>query len=344
MEAAGFDYELPPAAIAQQPVSPRDCSRLLAAGDPPRHLRTRDLPELVGPGDLLVLNDTRVLPARLHLAKDTGGAVEVLTLEPTGEGPWWEAMVRPSRRVPEGSRLVDGDGTAVLEVGPATGAGTRLVRPLVDSMEQLLDAHGAVPLPPYVHEGLDDPERYQTVYARRASSVAAPTAGLHLTEDTMARCRAAGAEIATVDLSVGMGTFRPVETDQVEDHAMHTERYRVPLDTWQRCQRAERVVAVGTTVVRALESVGATGERCGRTELFIRPGFRFDVVDALVTNFHLPRSTLLVMLEAFMGPGWRELYRIALAEGYRFLSFGDAMFVERQREDEATHADPGRGG
>ncbi len=340
MEAAAFDYELPPRAIAQRPASPRDASRLLVAGDPVRHLRTRDLPELVGRGDLLVLNDTRVLPARMLLAKPTGGAVEVLAVEPASGG-WWEALVRPSRRVPEGTVLVDGAGVGVLEVGAATGGGARLVRPVGSAMEVLLDAAGQVPLPPYIHAELDDPDRYQTVYADRPSSVAAPTAGLHLTDEVLERCRAAGAEIATVDLSVGLGTFRPVETELIEDHQMHTERYRVPAGTWDRCQRARRVVAVGTTVVRALETAASTGERCGSTGLFIRPGFEFAVVDAMLTNFHLPRSTLLVMLEAFMGPGWRDLYGLALAEGYRFLSFGDAMFVER-REDGAHRT--GRGG
>lgn len=329
MDSAAFDYPLPDHAIAQHPAEPRDSSRLLVDGDPVAHRSTRDLPELVQPGDLVVLNDTRVLPARLQLAKPTGGRVEILALEPRSDG-WWEALVRPSRRVPDGTRLHDpDDAVEVLEVGAPTGEGTRLVRALTVDMAALLDRLGAVPLPPYITEHLDRPERYQTVYADRASSVAAPTAGLHLTPDVLDRCRRAGAEVATVELSVGVGTFRPLETDVLDDHVMHSERYAVSADTWAQCQQAKRVVAVGTTVVRTLESVATTGNLAGRTDLFIRPGHDFSVVDALLTNFHMPRSTLLVMIEAFVGPRWRELYATALSEGYRFLSFGDAMFLQR---------------
>ena len=343
MESAAFEYDLPAAAIAQEPAQPRDSSRLLVDGEPVRHLLTADVATLLRPGDVVVLNDTKVLPARLHLHKATGGAVEVLALEPNtvepldgdaaAEGAWGEALVRPSRRVPEGSQLFDDDGVAVVEVGPATEAGTRFVRAIASPMTGLLDRLGAVPLPPYITAPLGDPGRYQTVYARHATSVAAPTAGLHLTDSALERCRAAGAEIHSVDLSVGLGTFRPLETAALADHVMHTERYRVPEHTWAACAAAERVVAVGTTVVRTLESVAATGRLEGRTDLFIAPGFSFQVVDALLTNFHLPRSTLLVMLEAFMGPRWRSLYEIALAEGYRVLSFGDAMFVERCEDE-----------
>ncbi len=329
MESADFDYELPDRAIAQSPASPRDSSRLLIAGDPIRHGRTRDLPSLLGEGDVLVLNDTKVLPARLHLAKPTGGRVEVFALEEAGDG-WWEALVRPSRRVPVGTELFDHIGVPVIEVGGAGRDGTRLVRPIGPAMETILDHLGAVPLPPYITSVLDDPDRYQTVYANNPSSVAAPTAGLHLTPQVLDRCREAGADVRTVELSVGLGTFKPIEVDDLEDHTMHEERYHVSEETWAAIQAADRVVAVGTTVVRTLESVAATGDLSGRTELFIRPGFDWQVVDVLMTNFHMPRSTLLVMLEAFMGPGWRELYTTALDEGYRFLSFGDAMVVERR--------------
>ncbi|MFN3216505.1 MAG: tRNA preQ1(34) S-adenosylmethionine ribosyltransferase-isomerase QueA [Acidimicrobiales bacterium] len=330
MDSAAFDYDLPDASIAQQPAWPRDSSRLLVDGDPPRHARTRDLPDLIRPGDLIVLNDTRVMPARLHLRKDTGGAVEVLALEELAEPEgWWEALVRPSRRVPDGTVLVDHIGLPVLEVGAATGEGSRLVRPVGVTMATLLEHLGSVPLPPYITAPLEDPERYQTVYAAEATSVAAPTAGLHLTPAVLDRCRDAGAEIVTVELSVGVGTFRPIEVDDVDGHTMHSERYRVAPEIWQAVQDAERVVAVGTTVVRTLESVAATGALEGRTELYIRPGHRFGAVDALLTNFHMPRSTLLVMIEAFVGPRWRDLYALAVAEGYRFLSFGDAMFLER---------------
>ena len=199
------------------------------------------------------------------------------------------------------------------------------------AMEQTLATMGTVPLPPYITAPLGDAERYQTVYADNATSVAAPTAGLHLTDDVLARCRDVGAQVMTVELSVGVGTFRPLESDVLDDHAMHSERYRVAPDVWATIRAAERVVAVGTTVVRTLESAAVSGELAGRTELFITPGFEFRVVDALMTNFHMPRSTLLVMIEAFAGPRWREWYRTALAEGYRFLSFGDAMFLEREQ-------------
>lgn len=346
MDAAGFDYTLPDAAIAQRPAEPRDSSRLLVDGEHMSHLFTRDFPTLIRPGDVVVLNDTRVLPARMHLTKPTGGKVEVLALEsaapsevadyPLDEGgDWWEALVRPSRRVPDGTRLRGPDGRAVLQVGPATGEGARLVAAIGCSMDELLAVQGEVPLPPYITTPLTEPDRYQTVYADNASSVAAPTAGLHLTRGAIERCTAAGAEVHTVELAVGVGTFRPLETDSVEDHVMHSERYVIHENAWDACKRADRVVAVGTTVVRTLEAAAVSGSLSGRTDLFIRPGHRFQVVDALLTNFHMPRSTLLVMLEAFIGPRWRDLYRIALDEGYRFLSFGDAMFIERDRSQTA---------
>ncbi len=330
MKSAAFEYDLPPGMIAQSPAEPRDASRLLVDGDPVVHRLTRDLPELIEPGDVVVVNDTKVLPARLRLFKPTGGAVEVLALEPATDG-WWEALVRPSRRVPIGSRLAGADGRELIEVGAATGSGTRLIRALAQPMVEILHTAGAVPLPPYITTALDDPDRYQTVFARHETSVAAPTAGLHLTPDVLDRCRKAGASIHSVELSVGVGTFRPLETDMVADHVMHSERYVVPAQTWDECQRARRVVAVGTTVVRTLEAVAASGSLEGRTDLFIQPGFDFRVVDSLLTNFHMPRSTLLVMIEAFVGERWRSLYEAALAEDYRFLSFGDAMFVQRDR-------------
>jgi S-adenosylmethionine:tRNA ribosyltransferase-isomerase len=331
-----FDYGLPDRAIAQTPAEPRDSSRLLVdrgAGVAPDHRLTRDLPELLTPGDVLVLNETRVLAARLALTKPTGGAVEVLVLEPVpdrADGAW-AALVRPSRRVADGTVLHDAAGVAVIEVGGVADGDQRLVRSLAGPMTSLLDGAGEMPLPPYITERLEDPERYQTTYATTATSVAAPTAGLHLTPEVLDRCRASGATIATVELSVGLGTFRPITAERIQDHLMHEERYRVPEATWAACQAASRVVAVGTTVVRTLESAAATGELEGRTGLYITPGYEFAVVDALLTNFHLPRSSLLVLVESFMGPRWRDLYAVALAEGYRFLSFGDAMFVQRAR-------------
>ena len=320
-----FDYDLPAAAIAQVPAEPRDAARLLVsleAGGAAAHLQVADLAELLGPGDLLVLNDTRVLPARLRLRRATGGAVEVLLLEPDDEPRTWTALVRPGRRLPPGTR-VEGPGLAVV-IGERIDGGRRRVE-----VQGSIAEHGVVPLPPYIHAPLMDPERYQTVYARRSGSVAAPTAGLHLTSALLDRCRAAGAEIARVDLAVGLDTFKPLAVDDLDAHVMHTERYSVPAATMEACGRAQRVIAVGTSTVRALESA-ARGDLEGRTDLFIRHPFEFRVVDVLLTNFHVPRSTLLVLLDAFIGARWRDLYARALDDGYRFLSFGDAMLVGRR--------------
>lgn len=323
-----FDYPLPPGAVAQVPAEPRDAARLLVSLDArstTRHLSVRDLPGLVGPGDLLVVNETRVMAARLALEKASGGRAEVLLLEERGDGTW-EALVKPSRRLPPGTRLL-AEGAEAVEVLDRLEGGRRVVR-LLDP--DLVGTAGQVPLPPYIHRPLADPERYQTVYSRRPLSVAAPTAGLHLTPGVLERCRAAGAGLATVELCVGLDTFRPVTAERPEDHVMHSERYSVPEATAEACERARRVVAVGTTTVRALEAAAASGQLNGRTSLYIRPGFRFRRVDVLLTNFHLPRSSLLLMLAAFCGPRWRGLYDEALAAGYRFLSFGDAMLVGRE--------------
>ncbi len=353
-----YDYGLPQAAIAQRPVEPRSAARLLIGPGvvaPAEaglvHATVAALPQLLRPGDVLVVNDTRVLPARLELRKASGGRAEVLLLEPApgradasgcADGSWWTALVRPGRRLPPGTRLFE-EGSSpepVVEVGPAAGPemdGRRRVR-LLDAT--VVDRVGQLPLPPYVHAHLDDPDRYQTVYARAAAdadcSVAAPTAGLHLTPELLAECEAAGARIARVDLAIGLDTFRPVTADRPADHVMHSERYSVPPETLDACRQATRVVAVGTTVVRALESAASTGSASGRTDLYIWGDYRFEVVDLLVTNFHLPRSSLLLLVEAFCGPVWRSLYATALAEGYRFLSFGDAMVVARRALDGAT--------
>lgn len=318
-----FDYPLVPERIAQVPVEPRSAARLLDAthAEEIRHRRVDDLPELVGPGDLLVVNTTRVLPARVHAQKPTGGHVEVLLLELHDDGRG-VALVRPSRRVAAGT-VLHVDDAPVVEVGGYIGDGTRAVRLLAP-----LDDYGTVPLPPYIETPLSDPERYQTVYAERPTSVAAPTAGLHLTQEVLARCREQGASIATVDLSVGLATFQPITASRVEDHHMHSERYVVPDETLDAAERADRVIAIGTTTVRALEAA-ALGDSSGSTDLFIRAPFEFRVVDVLFTNFHMPRSSLLVLLHAFCGDRWRELYDVALRDGYRFLSFGDAMIVGR---------------
>ena len=301
------------------------------------HRRVSDLPELLGPGDVVVVNDTRVLPARLRMRRATGGAVEVLLLHERDDGDW-EALVRPSRRLRPGEVVTpDGAAEASVEIRDDLGEGRRLVRVHTGGRPLLhvLDEIGVVPLPPYITAGIDDPERYQTVYGRRPVSAAAPTAGLHFTEELLGRVRDAGAKVVSVELAVGLDTFRPITAARLDDHDMHTEQYRVPADVQQGLGRAERVVAVGTTVVRCLEAWAATGEASGRTSLFIRRPYEWRVVDALMTNFHLPRSTLLCLLDAFIGSRWRMLYSAALEHGYRFLSFGDAMFVMRS-EPSAT--------
>lgn len=337
MDIADVDYDLPPDAIAQVPLEPRDAARLLVdegVGRAPRHAHIPDLAGLVGPGDVVVVNTTRVLPARLRGRRTTGGTAEVLLLEPReGEPDRWEALVRPSRKVAAGATLAIADDLTVV-VHDDLGEGRRVVELVLSDGADLLsvlDRCGTVALPPYITTALADPERYQTIYAARPGSVAAPTAGLHLTPAVLDGVRAAGAQVVPVDLMVGLGTFRPIAAGRVEDHHMHAERYSVPETTMAACQAAERVVAIGTTTVRALESAAGTGALQGRTELFIHGERPFALVGALVTNFHQPRSSLLVLIDAFVGPRWRGLYEGALAAGYRFLSFGDAMFLRRER-------------
>jgi S-adenosylmethionine:tRNA ribosyltransferase-isomerase len=339
-----YEYGLPATSVAQQPVEPRSAARLLVGpglegNDLAIHATMADLPRLLRPGDVVVVNDTRVLAARLDLVKTTGGSAEVLLLEPVTDGSGeWEALVRPGRRLPPCTLLYEpGGGSPVVEVGgPAGGPsggggdGRRRVR-LIDP--GVVERAGVMPLPPYIHQAQVDPERYQTVYSAARPmgerSTAAPTAGLHFTPHLLESCRGAGATMARLDLAIGLDTFRPITAPTADQHVIHTERYSVPAETMAACQRADRVVAVGTTVVRALESAAATGELSGRTNLYIHGEFPFAVVDVLVTNFHLPRSSLLLLVEAFCGPLWRQLYATALAEGYRFLSFGDAMVVGR---------------
>ena len=311
MDATDLDYDLPSQLIAQTPVEPRDSSRLLVHRLETGQIEHRvfsELPELLG-GELVVVNDTRVVPGRLRLRRSTGGSVEVLLVEERGEGVW-EALVRPSRRLRPGERL------GPIELVEALGGGRWLVR-----LEG--EPSGEAPLPPYIHARLDDPGRYQTVYARELGSAAAPTAGLHLTPDLVARL-----DPVSVTLHVGLDTFRSVSEALVEDHELHGERYAVEASAWRRIVAAERVLAVGTTSVRVLETVARTGELAGRTRLFVTPGFEFRRVDALLTNFHLPRSTLLALVMAFVGvEETRDLYRTAIAERYRFYSFGDAMLA-----------------
>lgn len=337
MLLSDFDYELPPDRIAQTPIEPRDAARLLVdrGAAEPEHRHVCDLPEILRPGDLVVVNETKVIPARLALRRSTGGKAEVLMLEPfDGERRVWEALIRPARKLKAGERLLAPDGTAVVEIGERTDAGDTFavtVLSPVDSLNVLsvLDEHGEMPLPPYITERLENPDRYQTVYAREPGSAAAPTAGLHFTPDLIGRLADRGVEVAELELVVGLDTFRPVTEDDPTEHRMHTERYRVPLSTMEHCERAERVVAVGTTTARALESAAANHELEGRTDIFIRAGFDWQVVDVLMTNFHLPKTTLLMMIDAFVGDRWRDLYAAALADDYRFLSFGDAMLLDR---------------
>lgn len=346
METSAFDYDLPQDAIAQHPLAERDAARLLVDrgdGQRPDHCIVRDLPDLLDPGDLLVLNTTRVLPARLALRKDTGAAVEVLLLEPLdgrmlseSGSSRWEALVRPGRKLPPGTvvRPVDRTDCSVV-IEDDLGDGRRAVtittdRSLLDTLEDI----GVMPLPPYITEELEEQERYQTVFSERPASAAAPTAGLHLTTEVLERLADRGIERANVELVVGLGTFRPIATEHVEDHVMHGEYYRVAPETIEACDRTRRnggrVVAIGTTAVRALESAAAFGTNEGRTELFIHGDYDFAVVDRMMTNFHLPKSSLIVMIDAFIGPRWRTLYAEAVAEGYRFLSFGDAMLLTRR--------------
>jgi len=354
MEA--YDYGLPEEAIAQRPADPRSSARLLVApgvdgNEAARHALVSNLPELVRPGDVVVVNDTKVLAGRLSLVKASGGRAEVLLLEPVDAGPQepvdagaqepvdagpqeWEALVRPGRRLPEHTLLSEAEGgPPVIEVGPVLdGAddGRRVVR-LVDP--GVVERSGRMPLPPYLDGPPGDPGRYQTVYATERGmanrSAAAPTAGLHFTPELLEALGRAGARLARLDLTIGLDTFRPVTAPTAEEHVIHSERYSVPAETMAACLDAERVIAVGTTTVRALETAAATGSLSGRTRLYIHGSYPFRMVDLLVTNFHLPRSSLLLLVESFCGPVWRELYATGLREGYRFLSFGDAMVVGR---------------
>ena len=341
MHLSEFDYALPQDRIAQTPLAPRDSARLLVdrGSDTPEHRHITDLTSLLRPGDLLVVNETKVLPARLALRRATGGAAEVLLLEPLdGERKVWEALVRPARKLKVGEILASSSGVPVVRIGERTDAGDTFCVELVASGESIdglavLEQYGEMPLPPYITERLADPDRYQTVYARRPGSSAAPTAGLHFTSGLLDSLVSRGVQYAVVELVVGLDTFRPIGTDNPLDHRMHTERYRVPQATWDLCQETHaeggRIVAVGTTSVRALESAAARNELSGRTNLFIYRGFDWQVVDLMLTNFHLPRTTLLMMVDAFVGDRWRSHYETALASGYRFLSFGDAMLLDR---------------
>jgi S-adenosylmethionine:tRNA ribosyltransferase-isomerase len=334
MRLADFDYELPAEAIAQVPLEPRDAARLLVdrGSRGVEHRQVRDLPHLLEDGDLLVVNDSRVIPARLRLHRSSGGVAEVLLLEPLDAArQTWEALVRPARKLRRGELLYASDGVPVVEVGSRTEAGDTMQVTVVAEGEPLavLQLHGEMPLPPYITTVPADAERYQTVYAAEPASAAAPTAGLHFTPELLDSLREAGVGVATVELVVGLDTFRPVTEEDPRQHTIHSERFAVSDEVLERCAAARRVVAVGTTSVRALESAAVTGAREGRSRLFIHRPYDWRIVDLLMTNFHMPRTTLLMMIDAFVGDRWRALYETALADGYRFLSFGDAMLLDR---------------
>lgn len=343
MKTDDFDYELPSGLIAQHPAEPRDSCRLMVIERTSGQIDHRvfsDILEYLEPGDVLVVNETRVLPARLKGAKDeTGGAVEVLLLRQQ-YGETWECLVKPGRRLKAGARISFGDGEITgLVVDVLEESGARLIQFRTPAGTFLDAVHriGEVPLPPYITEVLDDPSKYQTVYAAEEHSVAAPTAGLHFTTELLEAAQVAGVHLATVELDVGLDTFRPVAVDDPAEHPIHSEHYRVPAHAAEAINdakaRGSRVLCVGTTSVRAVESAfneetGLVEASEGQTDLYILPGFRFGVADGMITNFHVPRSTLLMMVSAFAG---RDLvmraYDLAREEHYRFLSFGDAMLI-----------------
>lgn len=357
MRLCDFDYELPPELIAQTPIEPRDASRMLVTrrdGGPIEHHHFRDLPQFLHPDDLLVLNQTRVIPARLKGHKvPTGGSIEVLLLRQLDQLTW-ETLIGGRNIKTGASLLLEKDGRTIAATVTAILEGARRIVQFEHPVNAELDELGEVPLPPYIHEPLADPERYQTVYARHEGSAAAPTAGLHFTPDLLLGLMASGIEFAYCTLNIGLGTFQPVQAEDIASHPMHSEWASLSARDAQLINEAKlqgrRVIAIGTTVVRTLESAAilsaggdpATGRMppddfCPwrpvtafeqETRLFIRPGYRFRIIDGMVTNFHLPRSTLLMLVSAFLGyERTLEAYRIAREEGYRFYSFGDAMLI-----------------
>ncbi len=340
LKVSDFDYELPEELIAQTPLDKRDESRLLVyhrSLGTIEHRVFKDIVEYLNPGDCLVINDTKVLPARLlgH-REDTGGKMEFVLLHREDDDTW-RVLVKPGRRAQIGTRFNFGDQLLKAEVLNTTEEGGRIVRFFYEGVfEEVLDKVGIMPLPPYIHEELQDKDRYQTVYAKYDGSAAAPTAGLHFTPELLKILQEKGVDIARVTLHVGLGTFRPVKVENIQDHTMHKEVYAVTEQAAQKINKAKtsgkRIIAVGTTSLRTLESVadenGAVHACEGETGIFIYPGYRFKVIDGLITNFHLPKSTLLMLVSALAG---REetlsVYKEAIKERYRFFSFGDAMFI-----------------
>ncbi len=340
MKKSDFDFYLPEELIAQTPLEKRDSSRLLVldkATGALEHRHFYELPEFLNEGDCLVLNNSRVLPARLICARETGGAVELVLLRDLGEGRW-ECLSRPGRKTKPGTKLVFGGGELTAEVESVAEGGNRIVRFDYEGIFlEVLERLGKMPLPPYIKEELNDPERYQTVYSRELGSAAAPTAGLHFTQELLDKIAVKGVKVCYVTLHVGLGTFRPVKENEIEQHEMHSEFCIVPEDTARIISETKqcggRVVAVGTTSCRTLESFakddGTIEPSSGWTDIFIYPGYKFKCIDALVTNFHLPESTLIMLVSALAG---REhvlnAYKVAVEERYRFFSFGDAMFIK----------------
>lgn len=338
MKLSDFMYDLPEERIAQTPVEPRDHSRLMVIHrdtDQIEHKHFYDVIDYLNPGDVLVINDTRVIPARLYGERPTGGACEVLLLRQLAPKKW-ETLVKPGKKLKPGAEIVFGDGRLRGRVLETTDVGGRIVEfECEGTFEAALDALGEMPLPPYIHEQLEDRERYQTVYARHEGSAAAPTAGLHFTPELLNCIREKGIDVVPVLLHVGLGTFRPVKVENIEEHHMHSEYFEVTEDAAKRInaarERGGRIVAVGTTSVRTLESAAENGRlvaKRGETSIFIKPGYQYQMVDALITNFHLPGSTLMMLVSALYD---REkiisAYELAVKEKYRFFSFGDAMLI-----------------
>lgn len=341
MQKSDFYFELPKELIAQEPCEPRDAARLLCLGRRDGAIRHRifhDLPDLLQPGDLLVINNSKVLPARLIGHKEGTGAVCELLLLRQVRGDEWECLAKPGKRLHPGNRVVFGDGTLSAEILETQEDGNKRVQFTYDTetLYEKLDAFGKMPLPPYIQKQLEDQSQYQTVYAKELGSAAAPTAGLHFTPELMASLRARGIGFAEVTLHVGLGTFRPVKEDDILDHKMHSEWYSISEETAAQINAAKaaggRVIAVGTTSCRTLEAAatqyGAIQACSGDTDIFIYPGYRYKAIDGLITNFHLPESTLIMLVSAFCGyDNTMNAYKEAVAQRYRFFSFGDAMLI-----------------
>ena len=339
MKKSDFWYDLPESLIAQTPVEPRDHSRLMHLSRQDgsiAHLHFYDLLNLLQPGDCLIVNDSRVLPARLYGQKSTGARIEMLLLEQKGPDTW-EVLVKPGKKALPGTTVHFGDGLLQAQILQVLDGGNRLVRfSYQGNFYEILEQIGQMPLPHYITAKLEDKERYQTVYSHELGSAAAPTAGLHFTRDMMKRLEEKGVRIGYVTLHVGLGTFRPVKVDEITEHKMHSEHYRLPEETAQLIRQTKesggRVIAVGTTSTRTLESVatkyGSVVADEGYTDIFIYPGYSFRVLDGLITNFHLPESTLIMLVSAFAGyENTMHAYQTAVQEKYRFYSFGDAMFI-----------------